>query len=551
MEKKILFFMILLVLPFVSGYEEHGHMHLLAVQEGEISKGSIADLYLDIRPGSGRVFIETFPITKMDTQISTRYAKDIACDFIDENCDNYDFFYTIKANSPIIGGPSAGAAISILTAAMLSDIEIDEKIAMTGTINSGGTIGPVGGLVEKIDAAGENGIKTVLIPDGTRFVKKFNLTLDLEEYSDKYSIEVIEVSDLNEALYEFSGKLLKEKDKELNIDDTYNKIMKNIAENLCERSYLLEEGLDKEMFNESELKDIENLTEKGKNEFEKGYFYSSASYCYGANVRSRAMLFEQEDKKDFKHLSQEIDSFETVLENKKIATITDLQTYMIAKERIEEAKNILDMNETDNYNMAYAKERIYSAESWSSFFGKGSNEFFLEEGVLKESCMKKLSEAEERYDYVRLYLKGDYAKEDLVSARENYQNEKYEMCLFYASKAKAQSDIILGLIGVREEDLEKLVDNKLRVLKRNIIEDQEKGVFPILAYSYYEYSNSLKAHDLSSALLYAEYALEFSNWDIYFKKENSRKIFIDHERLLVFFIGLITGIIICLLLKRR
>ena len=65
--------------------------------------GGGADLYLELKEGSGRVFLDTFPATKIDTQISTRFAKEIACHFYKLSCDTYDFIYTIKAESNIIG----------------------------------------------------------------------------------------------------------------------------------------------------------------------------------------------------------------------------------------------------------------------------------------------------------------------------------------------------------------------------------------------------------------------------------------------------------------
>ena len=84
-------FMILVVLPMA--YAQNGHMKLLAVsdtQNGEV--GGIADLYLEISPGTGRVFLETFPLTRLDTQISTRLAKEIACDYANVDCSKYDFY---------------------------------------------------------------------------------------------------------------------------------------------------------------------------------------------------------------------------------------------------------------------------------------------------------------------------------------------------------------------------------------------------------------------------------------------------------------------------
>ena len=148
----IMHLFMLVILMAMQAYAEQGHMNLLAVRELENRslEGGVADLYLEIKPGSGRVFLETFPLTRIDTQMSTRFAKTIACDMLDRDCDSTDFFYTITAGSAIITGPSAGASIALLTASMLEGTKLNPKYALTGTINSGGLIGPVGGVKEKV-----------------------------------------------------------------------------------------------------------------------------------------------------------------------------------------------------------------------------------------------------------------------------------------------------------------------------------------------------------------------------------------------------------------
>src|SRR3989344_5493554 len=144
-----LFILVLLFLSFsiTAAPSDQHHLKLLAVEETPTGYvGSDADLYLELKDGSGRVFLETTPLTKLDTQISTRFAKEIACDHFDLNCDSYDFFYTINADSSIIGGPSAGAAIAALPTIAVLDLPYNQEITLTGTINSGGIIGPVGGF---------------------------------------------------------------------------------------------------------------------------------------------------------------------------------------------------------------------------------------------------------------------------------------------------------------------------------------------------------------------------------------------------------------------
>src|SRR3989338_4764465 len=131
MKKALILLVILSLLLVPNVIARQGHMKLLAVKETETGyEGGIADLYLEIKPGSGRVFLETFPLTRTDTQMSTRFAKAIACDTIERDCDDTDFFYTITADSAIIAGPSAGASIAILTVSMLENLELNEDYAI-------------------------------------------------------------------------------------------------------------------------------------------------------------------------------------------------------------------------------------------------------------------------------------------------------------------------------------------------------------------------------------------------------------------------------------
>ena len=67
-----------------------------------------------------------------------------------------------------IDGPSAGALTTAGIMALSRGEQLYDDVTMTGTINATGTIGPVGGIPEKVVAAGEAGFETVLIPLGQR-----------------------------------------------------------------------------------------------------------------------------------------------------------------------------------------------------------------------------------------------------------------------------------------------------------------------------------------------------------------------------------------------
>src|SRR6056297_1129273 len=122
--------------------------------------------------GSGRVFVDTLPLAQIDMQGSARLAVKVASSIVktDTNCevnpDNYDYFFVIRTNSPIIGGPSAGGIMTAAVVSLLEGWDMDDETVMTGMINPDGSIGPVGGIVKKIDAAASVGADRFLILEG-------------------------------------------------------------------------------------------------------------------------------------------------------------------------------------------------------------------------------------------------------------------------------------------------------------------------------------------------------------------------------------------------
>jgi len=574
--KKLLFLFIILnliLLPNVLA--KQGHMKLLAVKETEKGyQGGIADLYLEIKPGSGRVFLETFPLTRTDTQMSTRFAKAIACDALEMDCDDVDFFYTITADSAIIAGPSAGSSIAVLTVAMLDNLDINENYAITGTINSGGLVGPVGGVKEKIEAAKANGLVKVMIPAGEVIARLDNTTVDLKNLSKNLGIAIIETSTLSEAVKEFTGKEISRKFKNIEINPEYTNTMKSLARDLCDRSSKLKnnsKGLNFSINISAFKASAENLTNRGRELFEKQIFYSSASYCFGANVDYSTLIMMSKNLsradalKEIGKIKKSVNEFTERVDRQEKKTITDLEAYIVIKERLAESSASADeafeiLNRTNSTekiarNIAYASERINSANSWAAFLGKKGKTFVLNSEVLKKSCQSKISEADEREQYVELYLPNsmDNIKKEINHATSELEKKNYELCLSMASKAKADVDVVLSVFGVDASQFRNIVDRKLEIVKNNIARESAKGIFPILGYSYYEYANSLKENDLFSSLLYSEYALELGNLDIYFKESDGKKNFIkniDKSLAGVFIIGVLAGAAAASLIRR-
>jgi uncharacterized protein len=550
---------------------QQGSIKLLALTElsDGTTGGMAADLDLQVEPGHSRVFLETFPLTKITTQISMRFAQQVACKELDLECSNKDFFFTIRALPGIVGGPSAGSAAAVLTASVVGGWKLRNDTVITGTVNSGGIIGPVGGVKEKITAAVEAGYTRALIPRGTRMQKDnvTNVSLDLIEHGKSLGVEVIEVSTLQEAMKEYTGKDFARVQGELVIEPRYRNTMEDVASALCNRTAVIVAMLESKRTNRSNTTDYERnaveMRERARNASSAAQHYAAASFCFRANVNYKRALAlqrpwtEQQVAKALVDLRNLAVNYSREVDNHTLESITDLQTYMAVKERLFDVEDtfveiVRQLNNTEDNaeQLAYAEERLYSAVAWAEFFNGKEGKFVIDPESLRDSCMAKIAEAEERINYVRSFLPNSLtdSRRELDKAYQDLSRGNDTLCLYKAAKVKADTDVILGLMGVESEELESVIDLKLSIAKDALIKSQQKGIFPIIGYSYYEYALSLRELDKYSTLLFAEYALEFSNLDIYFAKKKSAwgfwKVIEPHITWLL--AGVVVGLVLAL-----
>ena len=140
-------------------------INLVAVdQQGN---GVSTPLIVESKPGNGKTLTNVDKLLFwVDTQYSIQLAKAVAENVTKINASNYDLIYSIESNASIIGGPSAGGALTVATIAVLKNDKLRDDVVMTGTINEDGTIGEIGGVLEKAKAAKDIGAKLFLVPKG-------------------------------------------------------------------------------------------------------------------------------------------------------------------------------------------------------------------------------------------------------------------------------------------------------------------------------------------------------------------------------------------------
>ncbi len=144
--------------------------------------GITTTMHVQVFPGSGRVLTNIDKLLFwVDTQNSIRRATQVAENITGINISKYDIIYTIQANASVIGGPSAGAAITIATIAALQNRTVNNSVMITGSVNHDGTIGPVGAVTEKAVVSKEAGAVLFLVP----LTQATEVTYKTREYCEK------------------------------------------------------------------------------------------------------------------------------------------------------------------------------------------------------------------------------------------------------------------------------------------------------------------------------------------------------------------------------
>ena len=119
------------------------------------------------------------------------------------NFSRYNFTYSVYDGGSNVSGPSAGAAMTLLAISAFENKPLKSDLTITGTISPDGTIGQIGGAIDKVAAASAAGLRFVLVPrvapgsieEGAYFIAQ-----------TEYHLPLIEVSNVSQAAgYEFGN----------------------------------------------------------------------------------------------------------------------------------------------------------------------------------------------------------------------------------------------------------------------------------------------------------------------------------------------------------
>lgn len=105
------------------------------------------------------------------------------------NTHDYDIHINFPGGTPV-DGPSAGVSMATAVYSAMHNLKVNNMVAMTGELSVHGLVKPVGGVMSKVEAARNAGIKKVLIPQDNW----------LNTFDSLPDIKVSPVRDLDEVL---------------------------------------------------------------------------------------------------------------------------------------------------------------------------------------------------------------------------------------------------------------------------------------------------------------------------------------------------------------
>ncbi|MGV8175411.1 MAG: ATP-dependent protease LonB [Methanothrix sp.] len=175
---------------FHSSGDEVGRVNGLAVMG---DSGIVLPIMAEITPAQSKEegkIIATGKLQEIAKEAVTNVSVLIK-KFLGEDITKKDVHIQFIGTYEGVEGDSASISIATAVISAMEGVPVKQNVAMTGSLSVRGDVMPVGGVTQKIEAAAQAGIKTVLIP-------RSNMGDVLIDEAFKDMIEIIPVSNISE-----------------------------------------------------------------------------------------------------------------------------------------------------------------------------------------------------------------------------------------------------------------------------------------------------------------------------------------------------------------
>lgn len=538
-----IFLVLLAAVSSVHALEEGVLVPLVADRSTEDGdEGILLGAKVIVTNGTGHVFVDTNPYTQVDLQGSARLAAMVASDVLGIDQRAYDFYYIIDITSPIIGGPSAGGALTIATIAAINKWELKPGVVMTGMINPDESIGPVGGIPFKLEAAAAKNATLFLIPEGqgTVTVRKtvartkgaFIISEDKEETVDvvklgkKLNVEVKEVGTIRDAVLAFTGHdIAKPGYSGIILTPKYLNLLEPLASSLRQESGAMYEDTASRVPKSQSLEQAKDILKRADKMYDDKKYYAATSSYFNAMINMRFAKWSEgydraSDKEQYlselvTKVENQIRLSESDLSSFKLYGVSDVEAVGAAESRITTARVKLDaakkLNDTEEkiFSLAFAHERARTAQWWLTLASPDGK--VVPGDILKDRAGWYLSQALSINTYLQTLLSesgahpgiASGASEDIYRAQKELERGYYAGAIFDSLQATIKASTTIGLLGKTDADMK--IEQSAEAAKVAINEARLAGIEPTLAVSAYEYAETVtNPYDRISQYAYAK-----------------------------------------------
>lgn len=480
-----------------------------------------------VTEGTGHVFVDTNPYTQVDLQGSARLAAMVASDVLGIDEKSYDFYYIIDISSPIIGGPSAGGALTMATIASINKWPLKPNVVMTGMINPDGSIGPVGGIPFKLEAAAAKNATLFMIPEGQSTVTIMNKTtrsrgaliitdekeetVNVIELGKKLNVTVKEVNTIQDVVREFTGHEIKKTTFKGTILTTqYKDLLKPLARDMkAESGNMYNQMIARVKTNEF-MQNARDILDRGNKMYDDQKYYAATSLYFNSMYTMRFVEYKDgydksSDKEQYlleiaERVNEQINRSTEDLRNFTLYGVSDVEAVGAAESRITTARLRLEeaikTNDTEDkiLSFAFANERARTAQWWLTLATPDGR--VVPENILKDRAGWYLSQAQSINTYMITLLSEAGTHPEVTGTGEDIRHAQIEMergyysgAIFDSLQATIKASTSIGLMG--EKDIEKKMLESYEDAKVAINEARSAGIEPTLAVSAYEYGETM------------------------------------------------------------
>ena len=160
--------------------------------------GDTLQIEVNVMPGGGEIMLtgQLGDVMKESARTGISYIRSVSRKYgiADDFFEKHDIHVHIPEGAVPKDGPSAGITMATAMLSAVTERRVRADLAMTGEVTLRGRVLPIGGLKEKLLAAKNAGMKTVLVPKKNK--------ADVEEISAEITrgLEILYVESMDEVL---------------------------------------------------------------------------------------------------------------------------------------------------------------------------------------------------------------------------------------------------------------------------------------------------------------------------------------------------------------